>query len=189
MAQKPLTVTPFWDPQIWQLAISFEQLDNTWYGFNPGSTETAIKMEPSVRKTTFEIPVLDVLYCHKIKSGLMKSVTATKITESADYNSHKDQNIFSLVGSFLFIQVQEVWILGTVMVFLLRQVSVMSRLRLRQVSLSVPYVSSLHRCGSHFCFILITWNFLSWSYFIAFIIIIYMYIIVQSTQLYCIGKS
>jgi len=44
----------------------------------------------------------------------------------------------------------------------------MSRLRLRQFSLSVAYFSSLHRCGSHFCFILITWNFLSSSYFIGY---------------------
>jgi hypothetical protein len=63
-----------------QLATRFEQPDKTWYGFNPGRTETAIKMEPSVTETTFEMAVLDISHCRKIKSGLMKRVTATKIT-------------------------------------------------------------------------------------------------------------
>ena len=37
----------------------------------------------------------------------------------------------------------------------------MSRLRLRKGSFSVAYVSSLQRCWSQFCFILMKWNFLS----------------------------
>ena len=120
-------------------------------------------------ETTFETAVLDISYSHKIKPGLMKRVTATKIAVNRlQENCKRPKYFFFFVGRFLFIQVLEVWIFGTVMVFHLRHVSVMSRLRLRQFSLSVAYFSNLHRCGSHFCFILITWNFLSSYYFIGY---------------------
>jgi hypothetical protein len=82
-------------------------------------------MEPSVTETTFEMAVLDISYCHKIESGLMKIVTATNLQCKLPTSELQEIEIFvSFVGRFLFIQVLEFWILGTVMVFLLRQVSV-----------------------------------------------------------------
>ena len=61
------------------------------------------------------------------------SVTST--VKPAFYGTARDRNCFYVAVGICFVPVLEVWILGTVKLSRLRQVTFMSRFRVRRVSL------------------------------------------------------
>jgi hypothetical protein len=93
--------------------------------------------------TTVKTPNLAVTFLcsdfffrvHEHRLITLKSFKSFQFTTvKPDYNeTARDGIFFSAAGRFSLTQVLEIWVLGTVTLFRSRQVSVMTRFRLRQV--------------------------------------------------------